>query len=243
MPVQCASEGLPVLYLYNIDPDWDTHDAEAALQSNEKMVAALQEAGHPVMSAGLSNKDLAFLLSRYASRDLIVFNQCEGIPGIPYSEHEAARIIESLGFVYTGSPPDVLLLTGNKVETKQILELYDIPTPRWRVYNEPVAGDWNIFPAIVKTAREHCSISLSPESVVMNGRELESRIEYILKIMTSPHWLKISLMEGNFMSPYGAMATSRSFLSLKWIFPVFTTYTTGFVPTIPSLSPNPAIIK
>ena len=186
MPVKCAAEGLPVLYLYNIDPDWDTHDAEAALDSNEKMVAALQEAGHLVMSAELSNKDLASLLSRYASRDLIVFNQCESIPGIPYSEHEAARTIESFEFVYTGSTPDVLLLTGNKAETKQILELYGIPTPRWRVYNEPVAGDWNIFPAIVKTAREHCSISLSPESVVMNSRELESRIEYILKNYDQP---------------------------------------------------------
>ncbi len=186
MPVNRAPEDLPVLYLYNIDPDWDMHDKAAALQSNEKIVAALQEAGHPVKSAGLSDQDLVSLLSQYSSRDLIVFNQCESIPGIPYSEHEAVKTIESLGFVYTGSTPDVLRLTGNKVETKQILELYNIPTPDWRVYDEPVAGDWNIFPAIVKTAREHCSISLSPESVVLNNRELESRIEYVLKNYDQP---------------------------------------------------------
>lgn len=186
MPVKCASEELPVLYLYNIDPEWDTQDTEAALSTNEKMSAALEEAGHPVVSVGLADQNLTALLSRYPSEEFIIFNQCESIPGVPYSEHAVTRIIESLGFAYTGSPSDVLLLTGDKAETKKILEACGLPTPEWRVYDEPVAGDWDIFPAIVKTAREHCSLSLSPESVVLNSRELESRIHYILKHYNQP---------------------------------------------------------
>lgn len=186
MPVTRASADLPVLYLYNVEPAWDALDAAAALQANEKMAAALQEAGHPVISAGLSDSDLPALLSRFSSSDLIVFNQCESLPGIPFSEPEAARIIESHGFAYTGSPPDVLRRTENKAETKRILDAHNIPTPAWRVYHEPVAGDWTIYPAIVKTAREHCSLSLSPDSVVMNSREMEARIAHVLKNYGQP---------------------------------------------------------
>lgn len=186
MPVNCAPEDLPVLHLYNLDSDWDYRDLEGALKSNEAITTALQNAGHPVIQAALSCNDLGSLLSCHSPEDLIIFNQCEGIPGIPHSEHEVARIIESMGFIYTGSTSDVLLLSENKVKTKAILSSLGIPTPEWRLYNEPDAGDWNIFPAIVKTAREHCSIGLSPESVVLNCHELESRIEYVLENYHQP---------------------------------------------------------
>jgi D-alanine-D-alanine ligase len=252
MPVNCESENLPVLYLYNIDPDWDTHDIKAALKSNEKMAAALQEAGHPVISAELSNKDLTSLLLRHFSRDLIIFNQCESIPGIPYSEHEAVRIIESLGFVYTGSTPDVLMLTANKAETKKILESYNIPTPDWRVYNEPVAGDWNIFPAIVKTALEHCSISLGRESVVLNSRELESRIEYILKNYDQPALVEDFIDGREFHVPIWGNGEIKMLPVVEMDFSVFhdvhdrlCTYDSKFIPKsrhykiIESLHPAP----
>ncbi len=186
MPVTCASNNLPVLFLYNLDPNWDEQDVQAALSSNQRMSEALQEAGHPVVSAALSDSDLPSLLSRFSPRDLIVFNQCEGIPGIPYSEHEAVRIIESFGFSYTGSSPDVLLLTGDKAETKRILASRNIPTPSGQIYDKPVADDWASFPAIVKTTREHCSLSLSQESVVLNRRELEARIQFILTNYRQP---------------------------------------------------------
>lgn len=186
MSAQCASEKWPILFLYNIDPEWNTQDTEEVHQSNAKMASALEEAGHPVVSAAITDSDLPRLLSRYSSRDLIVFNQCESIPGIPHSEHEVARIIEKHGFVYTGSTPEVLWLTGDKAETKRVLDAHNIPTPAWRVYTEPSAGDWNIFPAIVKTTREHCSLSLGPESVVMNVRELEARIAFILSNYDQP---------------------------------------------------------
>lgn len=186
MPVNCRPEDLPVLFLFNVDPDWDAHDKISVRVANEKMSSALKNAGHPVISVEISDQDLGSILSRYSPEDYIIFNQCEGIPGIPHSEHEAVRIIESQGFIYTGSTPDVLMLAENKVEAKQVLESFNIPGPVWKVYNKPKADDWNIFPAIVKTACEHCSISLNSESVVMNSQQLESRIEYILKNYNQP---------------------------------------------------------
>lgn len=186
MPVNCAPEDLPVLFLYNMNPEWGSKDRISALETNGKMAAALKDAGHPVISVEVKENNLDFLLSHHSAEKLIVFNQCESIPGIPHSEHEAARIIESRGFTYTGSTPDVLRLTGNKIETKKIIESQNIPTPAWNVYYEPIADDWHLFPAIVKTAFEHCSISLNSESVVLNKEELESRIEYILRNNSQP---------------------------------------------------------
>jgi D-alanine-D-alanine ligase len=186
MTVKCPPENIPVLFLYDMDPAWDSRDKITAQKSNEKMMSALKDAGHPVESAKLSTQDVGDILSDYSPEELIVFNQCENIPGIPHSEPIAAKMIESLGFTYTGSTSDVLLLAENKNKTKQILDSLNIPSPVWRIYNEPETAGWNIFPAIVKTACEHCSICLNSESVVMNSEELESRIEYILKNYNQP---------------------------------------------------------
>jgi D-alanine-D-alanine ligase len=186
MPAKCAPEDLPVLFLYDIDPAWESKDRTAALESNRKMTAALETAGHPVFSIEVNGNNLASLLSRHSAEKLIIFNQCETIPGIPHSEHEAAKIMESEGFTFTGSASDVLMLSGNKIKTKQLLDSLNIPTPAWRVYDEPLARDWSLFPAIVKTTLEHCSISLNPESVVTNTGELESRIEYVLENYNQP---------------------------------------------------------
>jgi D-alanine-D-alanine ligase len=133
-----------------------------------------------VVSEELACPDLAALLSRHSPEACIIFNQCESLPGISGSEHEVARIIESQGFAYTGAAPEALRLTGDKAETKRLLDRHRIPTPRWRVYDSPCAADWELFPAIVKVVREHCSLSLTPESVVLNRHELETRIAHIL---------------------------------------------------------------
>ena len=186
MPFSHTPEDLNVLFLYDIDPGWDVSDRQSAVETNERMISSLKEAGHPVIPLELNENNLDTLLKRHEAENLIVFNQCESIPGIPHSEHEAARIIESHGFVYTGSTPEVLKLAGNKIETKRIVESRNIPTPAWKVYSEPLADDWNLYPAIVKTTLEHCSIGLNPESVVLNRKELESRIQFVLENYYQP---------------------------------------------------------
>ncbi|MCK7476380.1 MAG: hypothetical protein M0C28_01435 [Candidatus Moduliflexus flocculans] len=50
----------------------------------------------------------------------------------------------------------------------------------------PKAGGWDIFPAIVKTAHEHCSIGISPESVVTSPAELERRVAHVLEVHEQP---------------------------------------------------------
>lgn len=186
MPFTCAAQDLPVLFLYNIDPGWTEEEAEAARQANRKMADALRVAGHPVAHEEVTDPDLPSLLAAHSPHERILFNQCESLPGVPHSEHEVVRLIEASGFTYTGAPPEALRLTGDKAETKRLLDAHNIPTPVWRVFEEPCAAGWDLFPAIVKTVREHCSLSLTPESVVMNRGELERRIAHILQRYDQP---------------------------------------------------------
>ena len=186
MPVACAAQDLPVLFLYNVEPDWERQDTTEALATNQTMVEALKEVGHPVISVELADRNLATLLASHASDHRIVFNQCESLPGIPHSEHTVVEIIEKAGFAYTGSSPAVIQLASDKAASKRLLDAHQILTPAWRVFDEPKADGWRIFPAIVKNSREHCSLGLNAQSVVLNTHELQTRIAFILEHFNQP---------------------------------------------------------
>jgi len=152
-----------------------------AMQDVSALGDAMKTLGHPVELVAVEDIQLADRLQAYGPRDHIVFNWCEEIPGVPRSEPEAAAVLERLGFVFTGSPSRVLAGSHDKPGIKRLLEARRIPTPPWTVFDAPESDGWEIFPAIVKAAHEHCSIGISPESVVTSRAELESRVAYILR--------------------------------------------------------------
>jgi D-alanine-D-alanine ligase len=134
----------------------------------------------------VEDEHLRARLGPFDPREHIVFNWCEEIPGLPHSEPEAAGILEEMGFSFTDSPSGVLSPARDKPRVKRILESMGLPTPPWVVFDAPEAGSWSTFPAIVKAAHEHCSIGISPESVVSDPAELEGRIADILDQHSQP---------------------------------------------------------
>jgi len=171
---------LPVLLLHNMSRDWTPEESREAEQDVATLGDALKGLGHEVELLAVEDDRLAGRLRSYDARDLIVFNWCEELPGVPHSEPEVAAVLERLGFVFTGSSSGVLSLSQDKPRVKRVLDEWGLPTPPWAVFHAPEADGWNIFPAIVKAAHEHCSIGISPESVVSSPAELESRIAYVL---------------------------------------------------------------
>lgn len=171
---------LPVLLLHNLSPDWTPEEDRDAEQDVSTLGDALIGLGHQVELLAVEDERLASRLESYDPRDHIVFNWCEELPGVPHSEPEVAAVLERLGFVFTGSPSNVLSLSHDKPQVKRILDEWNLPTPLWSVFGAPGADGWDIFPAIVKAAHEHCSIGISPESVVTSPAELEGRIAFIL---------------------------------------------------------------
>ncbi len=177
---------LPVLLLHNMNPEWAPVDKQEAEQEVLTLGNALKDLGHPIEVVAVEDGCLADRLSAYDPREHIVFNWCEELPGVPHSEPEVVRVMERLGFVFTGSSYDVLSLSYDKPRVKRILDGAHLPTPSWDVFDTPGVGRWSIFPAIVKAAHEHCSIGISPESVVTSTAELENRVAYILETHKQP---------------------------------------------------------
>jgi len=169
-----------------MDPLWSEEDREEVRGLVRRLAEALSRAGHPVSVEQLEREDLDALMAPYDPASCVVFNWCEGIPGIDHSEHLVARRLEELGFTFTGADSTVLETAQDKRLVKRILEGARVPTPRWRLYGAPRARDWDCFPAIVKAAHEHCSAGITPQSVVTTVEELEERIAYIVDAYRQP---------------------------------------------------------
>jgi D-alanine-D-alanine ligase len=177
---------LPILLLHNLDPAWPSGDRDIAGQEAEKLASALRDLGHPVTSITVCDADLTARLKDHDPGEWIVFNWCEELPGIPHSDALVAETLETCGFTYTGATPEVLRLSWDKAGMKQLLKEQDLPTPRWRICTTDDPEDWCWFPAMVKPAREHCSLGVTTDAVVRNTGELRARIAHVLHEFRQP---------------------------------------------------------
>jgi D-alanine-D-alanine ligase len=177
---------LPVLLVYGIDPSWTETEREEADRESRRLGHALRRQGHSVNLLPVRDSDLRGALSPYKPSDVVVFNWCEGVPGLNGSEALVAKTLERLRFTYTGSTHKTLSLSYDKARVKRRLEARGVPTPKWKVLTSPDANGWDCFPAIVKPAREHCSIGVDEGAVVSNADELRRRTAYVLDTFQQP---------------------------------------------------------
>lgn len=162
MPAPESARDLPILLLHDVDPTLSPSDLNEVLADVSALESALREQGHFVANVPVRDADLAAYLRGFAPDEYLVFNWCESLPGVPHSEALVAQTLERKGYTYTGSPPDVLALSWDKPRVKMLLGAAGVPTPMWRVYSSDRPEGWHCFPAIVKPAREHCSLGITP---------------------------------------------------------------------------------
>ena len=171
----------PVVLLHNYDLTWTADELAESDQCVTIMTDALVRHGHPVEVVPI-RQDVAGPMRRFDPRERIVLNWCEGIEGISNSFDRIPPVLEELGFAYTGSNAWTLAITQDKAATKIILDRLHIPTPAWRAFSSSdQVEDWNIFPAIVKPAAEHCSFGITDGAVVSNLDELRARVNMIVQ--------------------------------------------------------------
>ena len=146
----------------------------------------MRRQGHSVRMLPVCGRDLRGILAAYEPREVLVFNWCEGLPGVDRSDALVAETLEKLQFTYTGSSPETLELSYDKPRVKRLMESLGIPTPRWQVVESPDSLGWEIFPAIVKPAWEHCSVGVDAGAVVSDHEELRRRVSYVLETFRQP---------------------------------------------------------
>lgn len=177
---------IPVLILHDIDPAWDLDEQESAYGAVNKLKTGLHDEGHPVVDVPVFNELLAETLQDYHPHDYVVFNWCDGLPGLPHSENKVVQILEEGNFTYTGACPDVLAFSWDKAATKDLLHKRGIPTPAGMIINGRNINAWSQFPAIVKPAYEHCSFGITEDAVVTNTSELKERVAFVRKNFRQP---------------------------------------------------------
>jgi D-alanine-D-alanine ligase len=179
-------QDLPVLLLYNIDPAWEIPEQDEAVTATQELIEALRQVGHPVTPVQVNDLDLRRFLSPYNPDQFIILNWCEAVPGIAHSDALVTDVLEEMGFAYSGSPPPVLRLSGDKEKVKDVLLRAGVPAPQGCVCATAQHIPWDRFPAIVKPVREHCSIGITPEAVVLDVNALLERITFVTKTYQQP---------------------------------------------------------
>ncbi|MGD0278813.1 MAG: hypothetical protein ABSC11_05865 [Smithella sp.] len=186
MSAYTAPEKIPVVLLYNVNPEWTQDEKDEVIRLSTQLSDALISAGHPTFPVPITDGDIARNLKPFDPARYIIFNWCEGLPGIENSEPLVVKQLEILGYTFTGADSETLSLAYDKYRVKVILDKAGIPTPAWRICNSPDINDWKSFPAIVKPQNEHCSAGITPESVVMNQTDLKNRISFVLDKYSQP---------------------------------------------------------
>jgi D-alanine-D-alanine ligase len=112
----------------------------------------------------------------------IAFNLMEEFQGIVSYDQHVVAFLELMRQPYTGCNPRGLLISRDKVLSKQILAYHRIQTPRFAVFRK--GKRYRIparlkYPLFVKSVTEDASLGISQASVVHDVAKLRERISFI----------------------------------------------------------------
>jgi hypothetical protein len=82
--MNCRTD-LPVLLLIDVNPRWQPEEIQEQLAMTDALLNSMREVGHPVNCIYMETEKLPESLFHYKAEEVIVFNLCDGVPGIPRS--------------------------------------------------------------------------------------------------------------------------------------------------------------
>lgn len=146
------------------------------------VIEALQQLGHEVQVAGVSDDLAPIRRSVEAWQPHVVFNLLMEFRDLGIFQAHVVGYLELLGVPYTGCNPTGILLSRDKALSKKIMRYHRIPTPRFAVV--PLGGRPRLpralrYPLIVKSVDEEASLGISQASVVPDEERLRERVEFV----------------------------------------------------------------
>lgn len=151
------------------------------LETVEALTEALTSRGHVVRRKEVVAGRIAAALKVPGD---IVINLVEDDDGDWSAMERLSRKLLLMGRVVMGMNMESLGIVMNKVRVKKLLSVNGLRSPGFRIIKrrqkiERVLG--LEFPLIVKPAREHASLGITQDSVVIDQRELVDRVKYLQK--------------------------------------------------------------
>ena len=146
------------------------------------VISHLKGAGHEVRPIGISDSLSELRRAILDWKPDIVFNLLEEFDGIVTYDQHVVAFLELMHQPYTGCNPRGMLLSRDKVLSKQLLTYHRIATPRFLVFQRgkrPRIPAHLRYPMFVKSSTEDASLGIAHASVVTDQRQLGERIAFI----------------------------------------------------------------
>jgi len=146
------------------------------------VTSSLRAVGHEVKVLGLGDNlsDLRAAITEW--KPDIAFNLLEEFQGIVTYDQYVVAFLELMRLPYTGCNPRGMMISRDKVLSKQILAYHRIATARYALlarkqkFREPRKLK---FPLFVKSATEDASLGISQASIVHDVHKLRERVQFI----------------------------------------------------------------
>jgi D-alanine-D-alanine ligase len=159
-----------------------SEDEIEACRTEYNVLSSLSNIGHEVRVLGIGDRigELRRVVRDW--RPEIAFNLLEEFSGITAYDHYVVALLELMRQPYTGCNPRGMMLSRDKVLTKQVLAYHRIATPRFHLF--PWGKAWREprgveYPLFVKSATEDASLGISQASIVHDRERLRERVEFI----------------------------------------------------------------
>ncbi len=151
-------------------------------QTEYDVMSWLREAGHNVQVLGLYD-NLAELRTRIVEwQPEVAFNLLQEFQGVVSYDQHIVAYLELMRQPYTGCNPRGMMLSRDKVLSKQVLAFHRIPTPRFALFRRGRRYQLSqklSYPLFVKSATEDASLGISQASIVEDRARLKERIDFI----------------------------------------------------------------
>ena len=146
------------------------------------VITHLKSAGHEVLPLGISDTLSDLRRGIIDWKPDIVFNLLEEFDGIVTYDQHVVAFLELMRQPYTGCNPRGMLLSRDKVLSKQLLSYHRIPTPQFMVFargRKAHIPKRLRFPMFVKSSTEDASLGIAQASVVLDAKQLIERVAFI----------------------------------------------------------------
>ena len=141
----------------------------------EAVEIALRDIGISSVRIPFTN-DVALFVQRVDEEGIgMIFNLCETVDDDPRFAGHPASVMELIGIPFSGSPSIALMLTADKLLTKQLLKAEGIRTPKYRFYNNMTSFLPHTlkYPVIVKPRFQEASIGIDQDSIFEDEDQLQ----------------------------------------------------------------------
>jgi D-alanine-D-alanine ligase len=146
--------------------------------------STLRNLGHDVRVLGILDRlnELREIVKEWKPH--VAFNLLQEFSGITSYDPYVVAYLEMIRQRYTGCNPRGLMLSRDKVLTKQILASHRVATPAFHLFpygkrfKVPRKGKLK-FPLFVKSATEDASLGIAQASIVEDMDKLRERVQFI----------------------------------------------------------------